>query len=508
MVTASQMLALEEEMLASGFSVEALMEKVGEAMASWLLQQKGLFDYGAFVLVGPGHNGGDGLVLARELQLAGIEVRIWCPLQISKSLTINQLSNVKWLGVKEVVETPDVSDKAIWIEALFGLGQTRELPDSLQQLLKERQSLQPDRLISLDVPAGICSDSGRSLCEGVAVARSTLTAGFFKTGLLQDLAYRNVGKLQRVEMGFPKFLLERFCSDLPRVIWPKDLKTVPWPNSPINAMKYERGKVLVVAGSKRYRGAAFLALKGVLASGAGCIHAALAKDLADNLWQLVPEVIFGSFSGHSEELSMDFGDWIEKEDLSRFDSLLIGPGLGNSNDSWSIASKKLGSFEGLLVLDADGLNRLAISEKGWRWLKLRNGPTWLTPHLEEFRRLFPEIDSSEPLKAAAQAARLTGASVLLKGAHSVVADPLGEIWQLGETIPWVARAGFGDLLAGYSAGIGSIGMSSSKPCNGELLALAAFMHSEAARLCQQGSSASCIAKSLEALTRSMQAKGV
>ena len=115
------------------------------------------------------------------------------------------------------------------------------------------------------------------------------------------------------------------------------------------------------------------------------------------------------------------------------------------------------AWPGLLVLDADGLNRLAAI--GADWLRTRRGPTWITPHAEEFRRLFPDLAPLPAPEAAAAAARRTGVSVLLKGARSVVAGPDGRRWQLLEACPEAARAGLGDVLAGYAAGRGALALA-------------------------------------------------
>jgi len=498
------MAAVEEEMLASGLPVAALMEKVGQAMAAWLRQQPGLLAKGVVVLVGPGHNGGDGLVVARELHLSGVKVQVWAPLPFRQPLMAQHWSHVNWLGIQQLQNSPDVAGEALWIEALFGLGQSRPLPETLASLLQARQSRQPGKLVSLDVPAGLCSDSGRPLLGGAAVASRTLTVGLIKQGLVQDLAIAQVGRLVRIDMGLPESLLQQFSAQQPLRICAKDLSTLPWPQPAPGAMKYERGRVLVIAGSDDYPGAALLAIKGAIASGAGSIQAAVPIAVANQLWQVAPEVVLKAALDSSAAGEMTIGPWLASHDLSRVDAVLIGPGLGRSQESWSVMAEPLQRFEGLLVLDADALNQLALSNQGWQWFKQRQGPTWITPHLEEFRRLFPQIKDLQPLDAAVKASRLCGAVVLLKGAHSVVADSSSAAWQLGETVSRVARTGLGDLLAGYAAGVGSLDVATAGGCKGESLAAVALAHAEAARRSHRGSSAGAIANSLAELTISLQ----
>ncbi len=507
MVTSEQMGKLESQILSSGFPVPALMEKVGQSMASWLLSQSCLLANGVVVLVGPGHNGGDGLVVARELFLAGISVSIWCPFSISRALTKEHLSHVNWLGIKQLKREPDVEDKALWIDAIFGLGQSRPMPELLANLFQERHRKRPGGLVSLDVPSGICSDTGQPFAGGGAVASFTLTVGLIKQGLVQDLALAYVGQLIRIDIGFKSKLLDLLPEKLLLRVLSSDLNTLRWPQPSLSASKYQRGRVLILAGSDEYRGAAFLALRGAISSGAGSIQALIPNVVADSLWEVAPEVVVsGTFSKETTENFWE--ECLSVKDLGRLDSILIGPGLGLSENNWNVAFKILKAFNGLLVLDADGLNQLAASSESWKWIKERAGPTWITPHLDEFRRLFPSIQSSFPLDAAIEASQLTGAGVLLKGAHSVIADPSGITWQLVHTAPWAARAGFGDLLAGFVAGAGALGMTSKRKLSCEVLAASAFLHAEAARICDKGSSPSAIADSLASLTKAIQSKSV
>ena len=507
MVTAAEMENFESQILSSGMPESALMEKVGQSMADWFIQHFELLEEGVIVLVGPGHNGGDGLVVARELHLAGVDVKIWCPLPITKTLTANHLAHANWLGIKRLQSLPNVAGNSLWIDAVFGLAQTRKLPNRIDILFKERQLKVPGRLVSLDIPSGICSDSGKPFSDGAAVASFTLTVGLFKQGLVQDFGMSNVGCLVRIDLGLPKDLLEESPTPLPLRVSSSDLKTIIWPELSLTANKYERGRLLVIAGSDKYLGAGWLAIQGALASGAGHIQAAVPKTLVNNLWKMAPEVVLASgFEQFSKDRSIK--RFLAIQELDRVDSLLIGPGIGESGENWLTLAESLQDFGGLLVIDADALNRLSFSDEGWKWIKRRNAPTWITPHHVEFRRLFPNIKKSSLLDEAIEAAQLSGAGVLLKGAHSVIADRYGRAWQLGDTDPWVARAGLGDLLAGFVAGVGAVSMASETGLSTDFLAISAFMHAEAARRCKKGSSPSSIVDLLKTLTRSIQLRSL
>ena len=486
---AASMVAVERRLFDSGMPVAALMEKVGLAMATWLLARRDLLRHGVVVLVGPGHNGGDGLVVARELHLAGVEVSLWCPLPIRKPLTAEHRRHGEWLGLRCLAEEPEPADPALWLDAIFGLAQSRPLPESLADLFRRRQQMQPGALVSLDVPSGLCSDHGTVLGEQAACASVTLSVGWLKRGLCLDPARPWVGALVRIDLGLSPAVMGDAAAALPRCLPVGEASTAPLSPLPLTAMKYERGRCLVVAGSDRYPGAAHLALRGAMASGCGCVQAVVPPPLQSSLWQVLPEVM-----QLEEGLIPD-----------RLDAVLVGPGLGEPTHWWDKWSEQLRSFAGLLVLDADGINALAASSEGWRWLLQRQGPTWLTPHAAEFSRLFPDCDAADVLEKAIAAARCSCCCILLKGAHSVLADSSGAAVVLTGTSPRVARTGLGDLLAGFVTGWGAKAVATQQQPGLESFAAAAALHGLAAYRARS-SDASTIADCLKILTARCQKK--
>ena len=485
------MAALEEQLFASGLPVEALMEKAALAITAELrcspwwrqLQQRG-----ALVLVGPGHNGGDGLVVARELQLAGIAVRIWSPFERHKPLTAAHWRHARWLGIPTLEQPPDPADPAVWLDALFGIGQRRPLEGPVGALLQARSRQGTDGLIAIDVPSGLCADSGRPLGDGCAQAALTCCIGLIKQGLVQDDALAWVGQLQRIDLGLPASLLATLPCRQPLLLLADDQRSSPWQAPPAAAGKYSRGRLLVVAGSDAYRGAASLCLQGASASGCGSLRAVLPEAMAAQLWQNLPHVVVSAGLGSHGEGALQL-ESLPASALERLDALVLGPGLGlepelgaergpdrRTEEIWEAIQQ----LPALLLLDADGLNRLARMGTAAAWLRGRRGPTWITPHADEFQRLFPDLGGHPPLQTAAAAAEASGACVLLKGARSVIAAPDGRCWQLGWAHPAAARAGLGDVLAGYASGRGAIALAAGAPADGALLASAALEHAQAA----------------------------
>lgn len=455
------MAALETQLFASGLPVEALMEKAALAIARRLLARP---PAAALVLVGPGHNGGDGLVVARELHLAGVPVRLWTPFERPKPLTSAHLRHCRWLGIPVLEGEPDPGDSALWIDGLFGVGQRRPIDDAIASLLTRRHQGRPGGLVAIDVPTGLCSDSGRLLGRAAARARTTYCLGLLKQGLVQDDALAWVGQLERIDLGLPAGQLAPLATSQPLVLRAADGATAPWPPLDAAATKYGRGRLLVVAGSPSYPGAAQLCLQGASASGCGSIKALVPEAGAPGLWTSLPHVVL-----------LDPAGLALPRALERFDAVVVGPGLGPPNQQRADPNQQhlqqlwdpLQGFAGLLLLDADGLNRLADLNQtqgtgASQWLRQRQGPTWLTPHGAEFRRLFPDLAGLPPLEAAAAAAQGAAATVLLKGAHSVIATADGRRWQLIETCPDAARAGLGDVLAGYAAGRGAMAVAGER----------------------------------------------
>lgn len=467
LLNSAAMQGLEADLFASGLPVAALMEKAGLGLAEAVLQWPLLEQHGLLVLVGPGHNGGDGLVVARELHNRGRAVRIWSPFSAHKPLTASHLRHAEWLGIPRLHSPPDANEPALWLDALFGLGQRRPLQGEVAQVLQQR-SLSKQPLWSIDGPSGLCSDSGEPTGPITARCNRTLVVGAWKQGLWQDCAMAWVGQQQRIELQLPTALLERWGAGAARGLWSSDAQAAGAPEvgSDRAASKHGRGRLRVIAGSQAYPGAGRLALEGASATGLGWLEAVLPSPVDQQLWQVLPHVVLKP----------------DTAPLERLDAVVFGPGLAGGS-----LPSGLQAFSGLLLLDADGLNRLAATGEASQWLRQRGGPTWITPHRAEFERLFPELAAAPPLQAVAEAAQRCRCSVLLKGAHSLIASADGAVHQLLQSDPWAARAGLGDVLAGYSAGMGAMalaaGHQAASPNFHAVLALAALQHASAGVNC-------------------------
>ena len=321
-----------------------------------------------------------------------------------------------------------------------------------------------------------------------------------KIGLLQDTALPYVGELHHIDIGLSRSQLCKLESKILKITY-QDFRTINLPFLPKNSSKYKRGRTLLIAGSEKYPGAAYLAIKGAISSGAGFVSAILPDLVSKSIWQVEPEVVvIGKLSSDSNGNSILF-DALKNVDFSAYDSIVIGPGIGLNEDDWEKSTQYLLDLKGLLILDADALNRISKSNLGPKFFLERNSETWITPHNKEFMRLFPEIDCTNNVELAKKAAKEFDISILLKGANSVIANN-ENAWQLFGTDAETARAGLGDLLSGFIGGCSAIELSSFRDyIRTESLAKYVFLHSFAASKCKKGSNASLIGNELSKLMR-------
>jgi len=498
-VDSKQMLMLEKEMFSDGMPQEALMEKAGVQISRWLLKRKPLLKHGITFFIGPGHNGGDGAVIARELFLKGFFVKVWCPFPIKKTLTKNHLNYLTSIGVTKLVEPPDANGKELWIDAIFGNNQSRNVDDKLIKLFNQKFKNKYGKVISIDVPTGLCPNKGKPFSDHAVKADYTLTIGLNKIGLTQDSALPFIGELNHINIGIPNKNLSKIETKIFKITY-SDLKNIDLPSLPKNSHKYKRGRTLLIAGSEKYPGAAYLALKGAISSGAGFISAFLPKLVAESIWRINPEIVINGTMQSDQNGNLSLFSELKNIDLSRYDSIVVGPGIGINNNDWQKSEDYLLSFEGLLILDADALNRISESKLGSKFFLERKFKTWITPHRREFLRLFPHLKCETNVGLALKAAQEFNICVLLKGANSVVADKK-KAWQLFGTDSQTARAGLGDLLSGFIAGSSAIDLTFSRNLTTDFFAKYVLLHSFAASKCKKGSNASAIGDALSELMR-------
>ena len=362
------------------------------------------------------------------------------------------------------------------------------------------------KVVSIDIPTGLCPNKGEPFFNKAVEADYTLAIGLNKIGLIQDCALPFIGELNHIDVGIPNNKLSKVDKKIFKVTY-SDLKNIDLPPLSKNSNKYTRGRTLLIAGSERYPGAAYIALRGAISSGAGFISAILPELIAKSIWQVAPEIVLkGTMQCNQNGIAL-LSSTLKNIDLSKYDSLAVGPGIGIDNDDWEKSQDYLIGYEGLLILDADALNRISKSKLGLKFFLERKSKTWITPHRKEFLRLFPNIKCETNVGLALEAAKQFSISVLLKGANSVIADSK-KAWQLFGTDSQTARAGLGDLLSGFLAGSSAIDLTICRDIKTDFFAKYVLLHSFAASKCKRGSNASVIADELSKLVRNRKTRQI
>ena len=467
-VTTNEMMELERRAAEIGLPPPVLMENAGLAIAQ---QVKGWLGSVAgrqiLILVGPGNNGGDGLVTARHLHDWGARVHIYlCSNRTDANFRIAQERCIPCTLASEDSDLADLNSilslSDMVIDALFGTGKLRPLEGIYKEVLnrlRQSKEAQPGlKVVALDLPSGLDADNGAA-DPSCAVADLTITLGYPKLGLFSFPGRDLVGQLTVADIGIPLHLGQDIATELIT----EDYVRAMLPKRPRNAHKGTFGRVLVCAGSLHYIGAAYLACEGAIRVGAGLVTLATAHSLQPILAAKLTEVTYAPLP-ESEPGFIDSEAYkVLHERLSDYDVLLMGCGLSQHPSAMEFIRDTLfelsPSLSLSLVLDADALNALA-QIPGW-WQRLSQDAI-LTPHPGEMARLtglhIEEI-GRDRLKEVREAASLWQKTVVLKGAHTLVASPDGEAKMSTVANPGLASAGTGDVLAGAIAGLMAQGLS-------------------------------------------------
>jgi len=463
-LTAAEMRAAEDAVIAGGVSVETLMERAGTAIAHAVRRLAGAND--VLILCGPGNNGGDGYIAARVLVEMGVAVRV-AALSTPKTDAAKS-ARAGWSGPVETLAA--AMPAPILVNALFGTGLTRPLDsgstptpnrspaDAGAQLSSERS---PNGLlwasasagersvveclhalanaaqlsIAVDLPSGLATDSGEALSTP-PVFNLTLALGAVKPAHLLQPAARYCGQIRLLDIGVPTLSQAEV------------LKAPILPTPGPDSHKYTRGMVAIIAGTMS--GAADLAALAAMRAGAGYV------------------TLLGDSQGPPHALvRAPFTDHALAND--RIGALVIGPGLGRDDLAKTRLEAALISNHPLII-DGDAL-RLIAPER----IKALTVPVILTPHAGEFDALFGKSDADKIARARDAAVR-ANAVVVFKGADTVIASPDGRVRIAQDASDWLSTAGTGDVLAGA---IGAMLAAGLEPLDAACAGV--WLHGDAAR---------------------------
>jgi len=527
LVTVAEMKRLEQLADQAGHSYAAMMELAGRAVARVVEQRVQVVDQEILVLVGPGNNGGDGLVAARYLSQAGAHVT--CYLWRPRPDNDTNWQRIGELGLpclhadqdpEHLVLIKAVRSATVVVDALLGTGVSHPIKGRLEQIMEQVRttvfgrraasapewvSLSPSRwdlacseqrplLVAVDVPSGLDCDTG-AVDAAVLPADLTITFAAVKHGQLLFPGAEFVGELVVADIGIDPKLDQDILAN---VATTQDIAA--WlPPRPLNAHKGTFGRAIVVAGSVNYTGAPYLAAAAAARVGTGLvtlappqpIHSILAARLAEATFLLLP---------HDMGVLTPAAVRVLTSHLDGYRAMLLGPGLGREKETVEFVHQLLGIDAGVehrhlgflheaspssaplalpaLVIDADALNALAEAPNWWSWLPEN---CILTPHPGEMARLTGTMPvEAERVDAARQAALTWRQVVVLKGAFTVIAAPDGRVTVIPFANPGLATAGTGDVLAGAIVGMLAQGL---KPF--EAAVCGAYLHALAGEIAVQ-----------------------
>jgi len=481
-VTAAEMQEIDKKTIKEpGISGLVLMERAGLAVVSKI---KDLFGRKKVIVVsGAGNNGGDGMVIARNLHNEGWDVEVFLTAMPEdlKGDALSQYKTALKCGVlikpaeELIIHKASIFTRhSIIVDAILGTGLKKNVTGMLSEIINIlNQSALP--VISADIPSGISSDNGQVMGNAVK-AGYTVTFGLPKRGHFLHPGAEFSGKLFIEDIGFPKALLG---SEKPGVeLLERDYLNRLIPVRRIYSHKGNYGHVLIIAGSRGKTGAALMAAEACLRTGAGLVTIGIPESLAEVFQSRVTEAMTlilpdngdGTLSAKASGRILDF---LKKS----ADILAIGPGIGVTAGTRKLLRDLISNSESPMVIDADGIN--SINGNRGVFTKAK-APIILTPHPGEMARLLKEAKDKEQraksvehrakskdvtagfslrdeiekdrINIAISFAKETGTHLVLKGVPTIIAAPDGQAFINPTGNPGMAKGGTGDVLTGMISG--------------------------------------------------------
>ena len=476
-VTAAQMRALEQAAVEAGVSLDELMENAGRAVGDEVAARLGnVAGSRVVVLVGPGNNGGDGLVAATRLAQLGATVNAFVVAGSGNPAGKRSAAEAAGVQVEPVADESGIralgsaaASADVVIDAVLGTGASRPIDGPLGKALAAVQQ-SGAQVVAVDLPTGMNADTGQFDPNGIRADVTLMLANpkvgpviMAGSGLCGEIKVLDIGILQGLDTGLDvEWLDAQLASSL-------------LPLRPPDSHKGTFGRALIVAGSTQYPGAALLATSAATRSGAGLVELAVEDSVYGLVVGAIPEAIYTPLAESRSGVldpSASAGQVIDR--ASAATSVLIGPGFGTSVQK-SIFTRTIGAQTRNLpplVVDADALNILAGT---YRWWETFPESTVITPHPGEMGRLLGRSTrevQEDRLGSAKRAAEMWGMNVVLKGAATLIVSPGGRVRVSPFVNAGLAKGGTGDVLAGLTAGL--MAQAPDRPF--DVASLAVYVH--------------------------------
>jgi NAD(P)H-hydrate epimerase len=411
------------------------------------------------VLAGRGNNGGDGFVMARYLSQKKIGVTVYL-LSERQKLQGDAKANFDLLAPLKipVVEIPDsgvlrkykaaMHRQDAWIDALLGTGLKSDVRGFFREVIEFVNRLGKP-VFAVDIPSGINADTGQ-ICGAAIQATATATFAFAKAGHFIFPGAQYTGNLEVVDIGIPDFVAERVGPK--QILLTRDRARASLrPRSP-DAHKGRTGHLLIIAGSPGKTGAAAMTALSAMRAGAGLVTLGIPQSLNPVLETQVTEVMTYALPETRDGMLDASGTEAVTRLLEDKSCLAAGPGIGTAPETGELLFNILQRSRTALVIDADGLNLLALQPK---ILQTVRAPVVLTPHPGEMARLcdlsVKEVQADR-ISCAREFSKAYAVTVVLKGARTVIAHPDGAVFVNMTGNAGMASGGMGDVLTGLIAG--------------------------------------------------------
>ncbi|MGC8792926.1 MAG: NAD(P)H-hydrate dehydratase [Bryobacteraceae bacterium] len=455
-LTAAQMREVDRRTIEMGIPGIVLMENAGHRVVEFLAETfRPLSEQIVVIVCGKGNNGGDGMVVARQLWTRLRPRRLHVVLAADPAeLKGDAAANYRMLQVvgcpvaRQI--TPEMREATLVLDALLGTGLKGPVTGPVVDWIREINAGFPRaRIVAVDIPSGIESDAADTPGEAVQ-ADYTVTFTAPKVGQIMPPNCRRVGRLRVAPIGSPPELYEADDSIFLSLIEARELRHLFAPRIPWSH-KGDFGHVLVLAGSRSKPGAAAMAGMAALRAGAGLVTVASAASAVPMIGSHAPEIM-------TEPLPETPEGAIAAQALERVlelaagkDVIALGPGLGTHPETVSVVRQLFDRLPQPLVVDADGLNALAgVAIRGEGRVRI------LTPHPGEMARLTGLVTrqiQADRIGVARSFARERGVILVLKGYRTLIATPDGRVRVNPTGGPGLASGGSGDILTGAVAGL-------------------------------------------------------
>lgn len=456
-VSNEQMKRAEANADAAGIPYLQLMKNAGQASFNRIVQLSGgVKDKNVVVLAGRGNNGGDGIVITDLLLEAGANAILIFVTDLPKSECARLCYSIYETGLNVSLYTHQkenvwrvLENSELVIDCVFGTGFHGELEEELGELFRFVNESCPAQKISIDVPSGCDSDSG-AVAANAFKPDFTVTLGAVKRGLYTHPCFEHCGVLVLADIGIPQN-----CYGSCEAVLTDEVIREFLPERKTVSHKGSYGRLLNVAGSARYTGAALLSTDAALRMGVGLCTLATPARVINAIAAAIPETIYFPLLCDDDGFLNGEGVRQLKKTIAeeKYSAIALGCGLGNRSETAEVTEFALKNADCPIILDADGLNSICGNINV---LKESRGSVVVTPHPAEFARMTgrtAEEVQSDRISAAKRFAREYRVITVLKGVNTVIAAPTGEAFVNTTGNAGLAKGGSGDVLTGVIASL-------------------------------------------------------